>query len=95
MRRARVGRNESVLGEIKMKYELGDRFSIEGTEGVVRHTNAGFAWLCPAHESQEGEPFRNDYLLLGVAFAKIDEDGNLVDDGGRPASVQREGSGAV
>ena len=73
-----------------MKYEVGDKFTIMGVDGVVAHVNRGFAWLVPANE---GDVFNGQRTMVGVAFAKIDGKGKDVN--GVKAYPIRPKSGAV
>lgn len=61
-----------------MTYNIGDRFLVQDCEGVVLFENAGMAWLFPINLQQEGVVFEGNSLILGLAFAKLDSDRNVM-----------------
>lgn len=58
-------------------YKVGDVFFIDDqVEAVVAHVNQGMAWLTPNCIYEVlNKTFRDDLLLIGVAFVKLNEKG--------------------
>lgn len=63
-----------------MKYHVGDKFIVNGVEGIVKYVNNGYAWLFPLQDQISFEnSFNGSQLMSGLAFAKLDEKGRLSD----------------
>ena len=64
-----------------MKYQVNDKFLLAGIECKVALVNGkGWAYLLPA---EAGEEYNNQYTMIGLVFAKINEKG--LDDLGNKA----------
>jgi hypothetical protein len=61
-----------------MRFNIDDKLIVGDILGTVAYTNNGFAWVVPSETAVESNlTFQGKKLILGVVFAKLDENGRM------------------